>query len=55
MNVYFVYKLLTNRIRALMSAAGYIHARAGHETKYKYRGGWKLVISDVRDRAINAT
>ena len=29
MNVYFVYKVLTNRIRALIRAAGYI-ARWGH-------------------------
>ena len=30
MNVYFVYKVLTNRIRALIRAAGYIESECNH-------------------------
>ena len=30
MNVYFVYKVLTNRVRALIIAAGYIRAISYH-------------------------
>jgi len=33
MNVYFVYKVLTNRIRDLIRAAGYILNSSGHVTK----------------------
>ena len=32
MNVHFVYKVLTNRIRALIIAAGYIKSLNGHQT-----------------------
>ena len=33
MNVYFVYKVLTNRIRALIIAAGYIKSCIRHVIK----------------------
>ena len=36
MNVYFVYKVLTNRIRALIIAAGYIHITNSHVVTIKY-------------------
>ena len=45
MNVYFVYKVLTNRIRALIIAAGYIGcASVGSRDKSQGRWEWPVAV-----------
>ena len=48
MNVYFVYKVLTNRIRALIIAAGYIYVARAHAAKPPCHTHVRHVNSAVR-------
>ena len=55
MNVYFVYKVLTNRIRALIRAAGYIGITNSHVATIKYHMHYPIFMACTGGAVISLT